>query len=289
MVKDNAAKYREVSSREYLIRCFERGEKRASVSFSTRSPRRSVPQPCRQVFYLYRDNASGHILCFAVIYELTEEQRQEKEREELENALHMSRIRNFTSQMQPHFLYNALGSIQEIILEDPAYASELLGDFTIHLRSCIRTMANDDALPFDQELENIKAYVNIEKMRFGAKLRVEYEIAATNFAIIPLSIQPLVENAIRHGIYARGKQGGTVTIRTRETPASWIVQVEDDGVGFDVAAIQEEMALGLRDSTGLKNLMFRLDKVMHAVVDVRSTVGVGTTVTVTIPKGGNSK
>ncbi len=284
-IAKNAEKYARISERTYLLACFAGGEKRASVSFSVRRKNGSE-QPFREVFYLYRDDASGDVLSFCVIYDLTEQQRQEQELKELEHALQMSRIRNFTSQMQPHFLYNALGSIQEIVLEDPQYASELIGDFSTHLRSCIRAMAKDDPLPFSQELDNIRAYVNIEKMRFGEKLKVRYEIGADGFSILPLSIQPLVENAIRHGIYGRGVKGGTVCVRTKETKDAYIVEVEDDGVGFDAAAFTGAQAGKNGDSTGLQNIMFRLDKVMHASVSIKSAVGAGTKVTVSIPKGG---
>jgi Putative regulator of cell autolysis len=199
----------------------------------------------------------------------------------------MSRIRNSTSQMQPHFLYNALGSIQEVLQEDPQYASELIEDFTIHLRSCIRAMNSDAPQPFSMELDNIRAYVNIERMRFGEKLKIRYEIETDDFPIVPLSVQPLVENAIRHGIYQKGPAGGTVVLRTRDAGNAWQVEVEDNGVGFDVNAYRREAKSGKRDSTGLKNIIFRLDKVMHAHVDIVSTVGSGTKVTVTIPKGGS--
>ena len=201
----------------------------------------------------------------------------------------MIRLRNFTSQMQPHFLYNALGSIQEIVLEDPAYASELIGDFTIHLRSCIRAMANDAPIPFDQELANIKAYVNIEKLRFGAKLDVLYDIQTRDFTIIPLSVQPLVENAIRHGIYERGEQGGQVIIKTEQRKGAVLITVEDNGVGFDVEKYQRDVSLGVRDSTGLKNIVFRLDKMMQAKVTIKSIIGTGTTITITVPHKENPR
>ncbi len=283
IVIENKETFSKIGSRSYLINCFEQGEKRASVSFSKKRPGGQT-QPCKIVFYLYQDASSDDILSFCVLYDLTEQQRKDKELRDLENALQMSRLRNFTSQMQPHFLYNALGSIQEIVLEDPVYASELIGDFTIHLRSCIRAMVNDAPIPFDQELANIKAYVNIEKMRFGSKLQVLYDIQTDAFSILPLSVQPIVENAIRHGIYERGEQGGNVTIRTAENDAAVLITVEDDGVGFDVAAFRTELSSGKRDSTGLKNITFRLDKVMHASVDIRSRIGTGTAVTITIPK-----
>jgi len=212
------------------------------------------------------------------------QQKKEKEMEELERKLQLCRIRNFTGQMQPHFLYNALGSIQEIMLEDTAYAFELLGDFTTYLRGCIRSMADDRLVAFSQEMENIRAYVNIEKMRFGEKLDVVFDIQSADFQVLPLSIQPIVENAIRHGIYQRGKDGGRVIIRTREDDTHWIVEVEDNGVGFDVVKRRAEIDQGKSESMGLRNLTFRLKSVMNAEVDLKSTVGEGTTVTVTIPK-----
>jgi len=283
-IVENAKKYEEISRREHLIECFEQGEKRASVFFSVCGAN-GVNHPCREVFYLYQDAPSGDVISFCVVYDLTEQQRRELEMEKLEEELRMSRIHNSTSQMQPHFLYNVLGSIQEIILDDPDYAAKLLGDFTIHLRSCIRAMENDRLIPFTRELENIRAYVNIEKMRLGKKLAIQYEIAADSFLILPLCIQPLVENAIRHGVYERGPKGGTVTIRSREAEDSWVVEVEDDGVGFNVPEYERMIGSGKHESTGLKNIMFRLDKVMHASVRIKSKVGVGTCVTVTIPKG----
>lgn len=283
LIVDNRKKYIEISDRNYLIRCFERGERRASVSFSMKIAPGTI-QPCRKVFYLYQDEAKGDVLAFCVIYDLTEQQRKEKELRELEYELQMSRIRNFTSQMQPHFLYNALGSIQEVVLENPQYASELIGDFTIHLRSCIRAMANDTPVPFVQELENVKAYVNIEKMRFGDKLHVLYDIQAKDFVILPLTVQPLVENAIRHGIYERGLWGGTVRLKTEERKNAWVIEVQDDGVGFDVEAYFSGLASGKQDSTGIKNIIFRLDKVMGAALKIKSRPGAGTTVTIEVPK-----
>ena len=283
MIAGKKDRFTRISDREYLINCFERGEKRASAPFSMKMPDGQI-QPCRIVFYLYQDASSEDILSFCVLYDLTEQQRKEKELRELENELQMIRLRNFTSQMQPHFLYNALGSIQEIVLEDPAYASELIGDFTIHLRSCIRAMANDAPISFDQKLANIKAYVNIERMRFGDKLKVLYDIQENDFSILPLSVQPLVENAIRHGIYERGEQGGTVEIRTAKRDNAVWITVEDNGVGFDVDEFRFSLSSGKKDSTGLKNIMFRLDKMMHAYVDIDSQVGKGTIVTIIIPK-----
>ena len=283
LIVQNKERYITICDREYLINCFKNGDKRATATFTMRAADKDTQQ-CKMVFYMYQDEYSGDILSFCVLYDLTEQQRKEKELQELEKELQMMRLRNFTSQMQPHFLYNTLGSIQEIIVDDPKYASELIGDFTIHLRSCIRAMANDTPIPFSQELDNIMAYLNIEKMRFGHKLKVVYDIGIKDFKIIPLSVQPIVENAIRHGIYERGEAGGTVIISTFEKDDSICIVVKDDGVGFDPDMFRSEMTTGQRDSTGLNSIIFRLDKMMHASVDIKSDIGVGTCVTITVPR-----
>lgn len=283
LVCEGRERYLRASDRDYLLRCFEQGEGRVSVSFAI-ATEEGDHVPCREVFYLYREHATGdvHVLC--VIYDLTQQQRQEKEFEELRQELVMSRVRNSASQMKPHFLYNALGSIQEVILEDPERAAALLEDFTIHLRSCIKAMDSDQPIPFEQELENIKAYAHIENMRFGDKLDVRFELGETDFLVLPLSIQPLVENAIRHGVYQRGPEGGSVILRSWAEGDAWVVQVEDTGVGFDVHRYAERVRLGDVDSTGLKNIRFRLERILGAALDIESQVGGGTTATVRIPR-----
>jgi anti-sigma regulatory factor (Ser/Thr protein kinase) len=286
LVTENKKKFADTAAKDNLLRNFLRGEKRVSVDFSICTEKEGTT-PCKAVFYLYKEKESKDIFAFCVIYDLTEEQRKEKEMKELEQQLDMSRLKNFTSQMQPHFLYNALGSIQEIILTDPETASDLLGHFTVHLRSCIRAMSRDELIDFESELENIKAYVAIEKMRLGDRLKVYYDIAETHFKIIPLTVQPIVENAIRHGIYQKGEKGGAVFIRSYKDPGSYVIQVEDTGVGFDTEAFVIEKDSVKKDSTGLNNLMFRLKHILNANCMVESTLGKGTVVTIKIPRDEN--
>lgn len=238
----------------------------------------------RVVFFVNRNTSTGDIMALFVAYDITEMNEKNKKVEELQEALKEARFKNSMSQMQPHFLYNALGSIREIILDDPQYASDLVYDFTTHLRACIRAMSSSDLIPFEQELANINAYVNIEKMRFGDRLKMVYDIQKNDFKIVPLGIQPLVENSIRHGIYRRGKAGGTVTVRSYgDDKGNIVVQVEDDGVGFDYEQVKAEIASGKRDSTGMQNLVFRFEKMLKAKVDVQSTIGVGSKITITFP------
>ncbi len=201
-----------------------------------------------------KKSSSGIVYGYSAVTDLQKyKEMQEKLEQELQKTkqqLEEARIKNFNSQMQPHFLYNALASIREIVLDDPEYASDLIYDFTTHLRACIRSMASDNLVPFKQELDNIKAYVNIEKMRFGDKLNIQYDCRETDFDIIPLGIQPLVENAIRHGIYERGTEGGTVTVRTFRAEDNILVQIDDTGVGFDYNTLLHQVKDGKRDSTG---------------------------------------
>ena len=268
---------------DYLIGAFNSGmpyiEVQCKAKFSSGDER-----SLRIAFFINRNTGSGNIMALCIVYDITELGRKNKEVKELQEALKESRIKNSMSQMQPHFLYNALGSIREIILDDPQYASDLVYDFTTHLRACIKAMSSNDLIPFEQELTNIEAYVNIERMRFGDKLKVVYDTPKKDFKIVPLGIQPLVENSIRHGIYRRGKAGGTVTIRSYDDgKGNIVVQVQDDGVGFDFNKVKEEIATGKRDSTGMLNLIFRFEKMLNAKVDVQSTIGVGSTVTITFP------
>ena len=288
LVAENRERYMQIGSRQYLIRCYQQGKKRASVSFSLYSENGDA-QPCKAVFYLYREKATNDLHVFSVIYDLTEQQKKEKELKELEEELAMSRIRNSTSQMKPHFLYNALGSIQELVLTEPQYASDLLGDFMVHMRSCVRAMENDDPIRFSEELKNIKAYVNIEKMRLGDKLDIQYDIEEDGFPVLPLCVQPLVENAIRHGIHKRGRKGGRVVLRTRSENQMWVVQVEDTGIGFNAEKMFREIERGTKDSTGLSNIRFRLEKVMGGSMIIRSKEGEGTVATIRIPKGESRK
>lgn len=217
------------------------------------------------------------------------QKRNEEKLEKLRIQLNEARIKISTGQMQPHFLYNSLASIREVVLEKPEYAADLIFDFTTHLRACIKSMASEDFIPFSQEIENIKAYINIEKMRFGDRMKIQYDIEECDFLIVPLSIQPLVENAIRHGIYERGKIGGTVCIRSYREEDKIVIQVEDNGVGFDVAKVKREVQCHERDSTGLQSLIFRFEHLMDATVKIESIIEKGTRVTVRIPVKGENQ
>ena len=238
--------------------------------------------------YTVMSMAFFYTICFSLFKHVheTHDVRVAKENQiqRLEADLMKSRLKNINNQTRPHFLFNVINAIQEVVFVDQAQAATMLGDFAVHLRSIIRMMDDDREVHFREELKNIQAYVNIEKMRFRERLTVEYLIDADDFLIIPLGIQPLVENAIRHGIYHKGPSGGKVIVTSKEEDAYWVIQVIDDGVGFSTEDVLQDIRHGDKDSTGLKNLVYRFENLMKAKVIIESAINVGTTVTVQIPK-----
>ena len=136
-------------------------------------------------------------------------------------------------------------------------------------------------MPFNQEFEHLKKYLYIEKLRFGDDLNIAYDIQTTDFVLPQLSIQPLVENAVKHGVGMK-REGGTVTITARETETAYEVIVSDDGVGFDTEAVRNDG----RSHVGMDNVRRRISEMCGGTVSIKSEIGKGTAATVTLPKEG---
>lgn len=198
--------------------------------------------------------------------------RAEKLREELKN----SRIVLAMSQIRTHFVFNILNAISGMCEYDPQKADETLVMFSHYLRSNINIMEEDEPEAFTKSLEHLEEYVFLEQVRFGEKIQFVKTIEAENFNIPPLVLQPLVENAIRHGLLHK-KQGGTVSLHTWAENGDSIIEISDDGVGFDMANAPGQ------ESVGMKNVRFRLKYMVGGTMDIKSTPGQGTTVTITIP------
>ncbi len=197
-----------------------------------------------------------------------------------EKELYESKVRVMVSQIQPHFMYNALSSIAMLCKLDPDTASQATITFAQYLRSNMDSLKQTTPIPFEQELEHLKKYLYIEKLRFGKKLNIEYDIQATNFELPQLTIQPLAENAVKHGL-SKKKGGGTLTIATKETEKTFEVIVSDDGTGFD---INEKKNDG-RSHIGMDNIKRRLKEMCNADVVITSVIGEGTVAKIIIPKG----
>ncbi|MBR4964995.1 MAG: histidine kinase, partial [Lachnospiraceae bacterium] len=159
--------------------------------------------------------------------------KNKKLKEELEN----SHIALMLSQIQPHFIYNTLGTIGEFCEEEPKKASDLVQKFSLYLRGNFTELDNPMPIRLSKELEHVKHYADIEQIRFP-DMKIEYDIQNDNFLIPALTIQPLVENAIKHGLMGL-ESGGTVKISCYETDKYYEVKVEDDGVGFDESVFED--------------------------------------------------
>lgn len=215
--------------------------------------------------------------------------RKIRENYELKRRLRMSRAELMASQIKPHFIYNTLNSIRALIRIDPEAAQQTVYDFSTYLRSNLENMGERERIPFSEELRHIEAYLNIEKVRFDDRLKVVMDIHAKSFLVPPLSIQPLVENAVKHGCCSR-LEGGTVTIQSFEEDDAWVVRVMDDGVGFDVSGLGARKKQPFLKGTdgnahiGLDNIRFRVEEIAGGSLDIESAPGHGTKVTVRFRK-----
>ncbi|MGN0398555.1 MAG: sensor histidine kinase [Blautia sp.] len=184
------------------------------------------------------------------------------------------------SQIQPHFIYNTLGSISSLCIENPKLAADVTDQFARYLRVNMAHVKNNQLIPFEEELEHTRTYLWIEQIRFADYLHVVYNITCTNFLIPPLTLQPLAENAVKHGITPK-EEGGTVIIDVHETPDSFVIVVSDDGMGYDTDALSRDGRLHM----GIENVNKRLEILCEGKLEIQSNVGVGTIATVTITKG----
>ena len=140
------------------------------------------------------------------------------------------RIQIMMTQIQPHFLFNTLSTIQALCRIDPEKASETTEKFGTYLRMNIDSLSQASLIPFQKELEHTKIYADIEMIRFPY-IHISYDIQEDDFELPALSIQPIVENAIRHGV--RGRYNGTVKVVTRADENEIIIAVTDNGKGFN--------------------------------------------------------
>ena len=188
-----------------------------------------------------------------------------------------NRIKLMISQIQPHFIYNALTTIRIMIKRSPNKAYKMIYDFSNYLSYNFNALEDVPLVPFSEELKHIETYTAIETERFFDRLKIIYDIRVDKFTVPPLSVQPYVENAIKHGI-CKKREGGTVTIKSFETNRSWVIQIIDDGVGFDPNSISKKRGIGL------KNTKYRLTSLLGASIELHSELVKGTNVTITIPK-----
>ena len=187
------------------------------------------------------------------------------------------------SQIQPHFLYNSLTTIQSLCMVDPEAAARTTEQFAAYLRQNLNMLSKSGLISFAQELEHTRTYAQIEMTRFP-HIEVLYDIGDTGFMLPALSVQPLVENAIRHGV--RGCTHGIVRVSSHAEPGRHIVEVRDNGKGFDVDIPATQDA---DEHIGIRNVQQRVRGMCGGELRIQSAPQEGTCVTLVIPAKEGSK
>ncbi|MEN6314785.1 MAG: histidine kinase N-terminal 7TM domain-containing protein [Clostridiaceae bacterium] len=249
-----------------------------------------------EVTVTHLENTKGTSLGWmAQIYDITERKTAEdKLKQDKENAMLLYKNAEQTSisnesaflqaQIKPHFLYNALNVIAVLCRVDSEKARELILDLSNYMHHSFDFKNLEKYIAFEEELEFIQAYVRIEQARFKDRVNVIYEIDDTEgLRLSPLLLQPLVENAIRHGI-RKNETGRTVVLRVKNLKEHYLIEIEDDGAGMtpeQLEAIQQGQGSG---GVGLANIQKRLRMLYGTQLFIESRQGIGTKVTMTLPK-----
>lgn len=186
------------------------------------------------------------------------------------------RIQIMISQIQPHFLFNTLSTIQALCRIDPELASDTLARFGTYLRQNIDSLSEAKLIPFEKELDHTRVYAEIEGIRFPF-IEVEYEIEDDDFSLPALTLQPLVENAIRHGI--RGQYDGRVSVHSFREEGEHVIVIRDNGRGFDTGDLSQKEP----GHIGLRNVRDRVEELCGGTLQIKSRINEGTTVTIRIP------
>jgi len=194
------------------------------------------------------------------------------------------RVQIMLSQIRPHFLYNSLTVIQDLCRTNPEQAERATVRFAKYLRGNMDALQTSSPISFAEELKHTKEYLALEQMRFEDKLTVRYDIQCETFSLPPLTLEPVVENAVRHGVRGNFDGRGEVAIATREYPDHYEIVVTDTGPGFDPEQQSKDQG---RSHIGLRNVRERLTRICGGTLNIASAPGKGTCVTITIPKGAN--
>jgi LytS/YehU family sensor histidine kinase len=200
----------------------------------------------------------------------------------LEKELEDSRIAIMLSQIKPHFLYNVLNTIYHLYRKEPEIAQEAVSSFAEYLRCNMLSIEKTESIPFSEEYRHIQTYLSLEQIRFRDKLDVVYDVDVTDFRVPPLTVEPLVENAVKHGV-TKKRGGGIVTISTNRTDKAVQITIADTGVGFDPDNYMDDG----KPHVGIRNVRERLENMVGGSLSISSSEN-GTVAVVMIPvKEGN--
>ena len=178
-------------------------------------------------------------------------------------------------QMRPHFIYNTMMSIYYLCKQNPDLAQQVTMDFTTYLRKNFTAIASEEPLPFREELEHTRAYLAVEQAQFEDSLFIDYDTPHVDFRLPPLTLQPIVENAVKHGM-DQDSEPLHIFIRTRSTDSGREIIVENNGIDYKPADDSEP-------HIALKNIQHRLQMMCGGSMTITPREGGGTVVKVTIP------
>lgn len=218
-------------------------------------------------------------LFFLFLLSVTAVMKQKRKLAKKEQELYDMQINILSAQISQHFIYNTLTTIKYLCKKDALLAAETVDEFAGYLRGNLEALTGDKAIWFSEELMHVKNFLAIEQKRFGKRINVIYDIREEAFMLPPLTLQPIVENAVKHGI-APKEQGGTIRISTGKNDTDYWIRVEDDGVGYCV----KERAKEKKTHIGMCNVAGRVGGLCGGSVKVLSSFGEGTKVLIKIPR-----
>ena len=218
------------------------------------------------------------IAAFIMLTNVISDHRKRYYMQQVENSKLKTEI--LLSQIQPHFLFNTLGTISHLCTDAPE-AKKAIGLFSRYLRGNIDVLSNEMLIPFDKEIDHARMYLELEKLRFGDSLQVSWDLACTDFMIPSLTLQPLVENAVRYGVRGNADGCGTVQIQSRDCGDYYEISVVDSGPGFYPDQTRWSVE---RSHIGIDNVKERLRAVCNGELRIQSYPGRGTQATIMLPK-----
>jgi len=224
---------------------------------------------------------AGTVMAVAIALKVLNNVRIEMKLEQQERLLLQARMEALQSQINPHFLFNTLNSVSSLVRRDPDSAREMIVKLSNILRRLLRK--TESLAPLREEVEFLDDYLDIEVVRFGRdKLKIfkELEPSSLEHLVPSMILQPLVENALKHGI-ADKVEGGSIYLRSRAADGRIVIEVEDDGVGMSATGTSESSGTGI----GMANVSERLQVVYGdaAEITVESQPGRGTLVRLVLP------
>ena len=198
-----------------------------------------------------------------------------------EEELRDARVRSLMNQIRPHFIHNILNSIYMLCWEDPERATTVIKEFTAYLHGNFTAISSKKLILFHDELEHTKAYYALESIVYEGKLNVEFKTDYTDFRVPPMTLQPIVENAIKHGV-GKGLEKEQIMIRSAAVSQGAEIVVEDNGMGYDPSPDSEA-------HIGLQNVRERLEMLCGGTLAIEPGTGGGTLVRLWIPQQSEAK